>query len=255
MKKTIKETMTAKRAITAFSNILMAAAVLVSAAYCSPAYLPAYETAKQPDIKEKKLVIRKMMSEADFIAALKQRSATNIVASHGYINGNIVSAVTADNMEYIYLFNAGHYTGRLEIRHDEGAAPLHPFIKVVYGKNKFGVFLTAENLRLNGRRVAQLILVRKGSEPVYVSIELKSMIENNNGMIDPYVGGENLDTGIFLSARDNEGRVWNVIYLISFPTSKSKVEAKPIHDAYCCPMFVSWMDGKGAREIFSMRTD
>jgi len=227
---------------------------------CSAASIPAPEAIHpsgaaldQPSFDEKAPAPEDLSSELSFISFLKLHEATNIVSAKGYVNEKIVSAVTADHMKQIYIFGDGKYFGRLEIRCDSGRHPVRPFVKIIHGKNRFGVLLVADNLALNGKRISQLILVKKGGEKTYISLTMDLLEKNNGGMVDPYVGGEDLESGVIFCAKNSNGKAWKTIFIITASDETVKVEKMPRYFAHTCPCFMSWVKGKDARELFGMK--
>ena len=235
--------------------ILTASLALAS---CTPAAMPDYQMQRYPYLNEKTLVLKNKKTkttESYFIDMLKKTGATNIISSKGYLNGHTVSAVTADYMDYIYLFDNGTYIARLEIKYDEGKPQVHPFAKVVHGNGYFGVLLVAENIEHEGKRVAQLILIKKGGKAEHIDISLEKLIEKHGGIYDPYVGGENLKTGVFLAGRMNTGEPWFSVYKITLEKGKIVKKKVPAYEAAGCSCYDSWMEGKDAREVFDMKVE
>jgi len=219
---------------------------------CTPAFFPSYEIQRFPDLDEKALVLKPGTKEASFIFMLKVKGASNIVNPKGYVNGSVVSAVTADFMENVYLFGDGRYVSRVPLRHDEGAPQVHPFLKVLTGSGTLGVMLVAENLVLGGKRIAQLILIEKGGRTTHLSVPLDDVIAREGGLYDPFVGGEDLDDGLYLCARDKSGRPWSRVYLIRTDGEKVSMEPRPANEAYGCACFEDWMEGVEGRKVFDM---
>jgi len=234
-------------------SIAILAMALLSWA-CGAASMPDFETLSYPDFREETLQIDKSTDKDSFVAMLKKSGATNVISSDGYISGRSVSAVTADFFEYIYLFRDGAYLARVKIKFDEGMPPVHPFIKIVYGKGRFGILLVAENIRFKSKRVAQLILVEKGGIVTHKSISMESLIDLHDGLYDPYVGGENLGSGLIFSARDRAGNPWSHVYQLTMREDKVLMEPKPKSFAYGCGCFTDWLDGKDSRDVFHMKT-
>ena len=234
-----------RKIITSFALFLMTA--------CYSASMPNYENQSYPDINEEKLKIGKTFTKSSFLAYLKKKGATNIIASEGYISEKVVTAITADFLDYIYIFSDSRYIARFEIKYDEGKPQTHPVVKVVYGKGKFGFLLVADNMRLKGKRVAQLILVGKGGKITNNSISLESLIERNGGLYDPFIGGENLESGLVFSARDRAGRAWGNAYILTIEKNKLHFEKKAMEKVFGCSCFTDWLEGKDGREVFGMK--
>jgi hypothetical protein len=228
-------------------------ALTVLPAACGAASMPDYETLSYPDFREETLVVGKTTDKGSFVAMLKKSGATNVISSESFVSGLNVSAVTADFFEYIYLFRDGDYLGKIKIEFDEGMPPVHPFVKIVYGKGRFGVLLVAENIRFKNKRVAQLILVEKGGKITHKSISLEGLIESNDGLYDPYVGGENLGSGLIFSARDRAGNPWSLVYHLTMKDDKVLMDPKPRSFAYGCGCFTDWLEGKDSRDVFNMK--
>jgi len=245
---------TAKKTAPVLARVVFCASLTLLTS-CAPAYMPNYQNQRYSDINEKTLVLEKKSSEDSFIGMLRKKGATNIICPKGYVNGSVVSAVTADFMDYLYLFKDGRYLSKLEIKHDEGKPQVHPFAKIVYSKDSFGVFLVADNMEYKGKRTAQLIQIRKGGEIIHKSISLEKMIEKHGGIYDPYVGGENLETGIFLAGRMNTGEPWLSVYRIKLKEGELSVETVPASEAAGCSCYSDWMMGKDAREVFGMKVE
>jgi len=220
---------------------------------CAGRSMPCYEPQQYPDLNEEKLTLKKTTKKDSFIDLLKTSGATNIITSEGYVSGKVVSAVTADFLDYIYLFREGSYAGRVKIKHDEGKPQVHPFVKVVHGKNLFGVLLAAENIRIADKRIAQLIIVEKGGKISHKNISVESLIERHNGMYDPFVGGEDLGSGLILCARDKGGKAWGVVYHLTLEKGKVGMKPKPVNFAYSCSCFTDWLEGTDGREVFGMK--
>jgi hypothetical protein len=231
---------------------VIAPAVLILLTSCAGGYMPAYEAQGYPDIDEKKLSLSSATSKEEFLGLLREKSATNLIMSEGYLSGKVVSAVTADFMDYIYLFSDGKFVGRVPVKYDEGRPPVHPFVKVVHGRNLFGLVLLADNMQVGAKRVAQLILIEKGGKITYKNVALDDLIEKHDGLYDPYIGGENLSTGLVLCARNRKGKAWNLVYLITL--KGDSLEVKPEHQdaAFGCSCFADWLAGMDGREVFKM---
>jgi hypothetical protein len=245
-------------AASGYPYILVMKAVAILAltmlhASCGAASIPDFETQSYPDFREESLVVDKSTDKDSFIAMLKKSGATNIISSEGFVSGRSVSAVTADFFEYVYLFRDGDYLGRIKVKFDEGMPPVHPFVKIVYGKGRFGILLVAENIRLKSKRVAQLILVEKGGKITHKSISLDNLIDSHDGLYDPYVGGENLGSGLIFSARDRAGNPWSLVYHLTVRDDKVLMEPKPQSFAYGCGCFTDWLDGMDSRDVFHMK--
>jgi hypothetical protein len=226
--------------------------LLALAAACAGRSMPAYEFQSYPALAEGQLTKETIGSKEAFIETLSSNGATNIISAEGYVSGKGVSAVTADFLDYIYLFRDGGYVGRVSISYDEGYPQVHPFVKIVEGKNLFGVFLVADNIRLGGKRVAQLILVGKGGKVTTRALSLDGIIEVNGGLYDPYVGGDSLSTGIVLCARDGGGKAWDVVYHLTLEEAGLRAAPKPVNFAYGCSCFTDWLGGRDGREVFGM---
>jgi len=233
-------------------NIITTIALFTLTA-CYSASMPTYESQSYPDINENKLKISKAFSKKSFLAYLKKKGATNIIASEGYISEKVVTAITADFLDYIYIFSDSQYIAKHKIKYDEGNPQTHPVMKVVYGNGKFGFLLVADNMKLGGKRVAQLILVGKSGKMSTRSISLESLIEKNGGLYDPFIGGENLESGLVISARDRAGRAWGDAYLLTIDKNKLRLEKKAKEFAFKCSCFADWHDGKDGREVFGMK--
>ncbi len=221
---------------------------------CAPAFLPSYQNQQYPNLNEQTLVLKKK-TESEFLDMLKKKGATNIICSKGYLNGHVISAVTADFMDYVYLFKNSTYLEKLKIKHDEGKPQVHPFVKIVYGKETFGIFLVADNIEYKGKRTAQLILVEKEGKLTYKSIVLEEMIKKHGGIYDPYIGGENLSTGVFLAGRMNTGEPWLSVYKIRLKGEELLIEKVPGAEAAGCSCYYDWVTGKDAREVFGMKVE
>ncbi len=229
------------------------AAALIALASCAGGYMPAYEAQSYPGIDEKKLSLPGDTTKESFVGMLREKGATNVIVSEGFLSGKVVSAVTADFMDYIYLFRDGAFVGRVKVQYDEGRPPVHPFVKVVHGKNLFGLVLLADNMQVGGKRVAQLILIGKGGKVSYKNVSLDGLTEKHDGLYDPYVSGEDLSTGLVLCARDKRGKAWNLVYLISLQEDTLKVKPENQDAAYSCSCFADWLAGMDGREIFKMK--
>jgi len=241
-----------KRSILLFVVALILSFILAGfITSCGFGALLNYESQQYPDMHDEKLVIDGMSAE-DFIKFLKSVDATNIIHSKGYWHDELVSAVTADFMDYVYFFKAGEFIKRMEIRRDEMAPQVHPFIKMVHMNGSYGAFLVAENVEYNGGRIAQVILLGDDPPLDYAVIHLESMIKKHDGMNDPFVGGENLADGVYFSARSDTGEIWSKAYLITFKDQDPRVEIVMRSELAKCSCFDKWMSGTDAREVFDM---
>jgi hypothetical protein len=234
--------------------MLVLAATLALCA-CAGRSMPAYEAQRFPELDESSLSLEGGTTREEFTGLLRESGATNIIASDGFVGGKVVSAVTADFMEHIYLFGDGMYAGRVRIKHDTGRPQVHPFVKVVQGKSMLGLFLVAENITWEDRRAAQLILIEKGGSITYKHLFLDSLVEKHGGIYDPYVGGDDLSSGLVLCARDGSGRSWDSVYLIKLGKETLRIEPKPVSFAYSCSCFSDWFGGKEGREVFNMKVE
>lgn len=219
---------------------------------CGFGALLEYQTQQYPDLNEQTLVVEQGMEAEAFIKLLKHANATNVIHSQGYWHEKVVSAVTADFMDYVYFFEEGKYVRRMEIRYDEGYPQVHPFIKMVYLNGTYGAFLVAENLIIGGERAAEIILVSDDPLLDYITIQLSAKIKKHGGMYDPFVGGENLADGVFFSARDDAGDVWTRAYKISLTGQVPHVEQALLSELAKCSCFEQWMRGMDGREVFNM---
>jgi len=204
-------------------------------------------------IDEAALALDGLSTESAFTSRLKQLGATHIVSTRSFVNEKVVSAVTADRMKAIYLFGEGKFLGKLEVHCDSGREPVRPFVKIIYGKKRFGVLLFAENLALGGKRISQLILVGKGGKKTYINLAMDDLEKSHGGMVDPFVGGDDLETGVIFCARDSKGKAWNTVFVITANEDAVKVETMPRWYALACPCFVEWVKGRDARDIFGMK--
>jgi hypothetical protein len=203
-------------------------------------------------VDEEALLAQELAGEASFTQFLERHGATHVVRARGFVNERVVSAVTADSMRHIYIFADGDYLGRLDIRCDAGREPLRPFLKIVYGKKRFGVLLVAHNLALDGKRISQLILVGKGGKKTHVSLTVDELEKKHGGMTDPYVGGEDLASGIILCAKNNSGKAWDTVFVLSESAESVKIEKMPRIFALGCPCFMDWVLGRSTRGILGM---
>jgi len=226
--------------------------VLVALGSCGYGALLGYEMQQYPDLDEQILIVEQDMKAEAFIKLLKDANATNIIHSKGYWHDKVVSAVTADFMDYVYFFEDEKFTRRMQIRYDQGYPQVHPFIKMVHLNGAYGAFLVAENLEVDGQRAAEIILQGDDSLPNYITISFAKKIKKYGGMYDPFIGGENLADGVFLAARGGSGEIWPVAYKISFHGQKSQVKAVPLSEAAKCSCFEQWMRGMDGREVFDM---
>jgi len=226
---------------------------------CGAARIQAPDTAhadvaapSQAAIDEGALPVKALSGESSFTNFLEQHGATHVVRARGYVNDRVVSAVTADLMRHIYIFADGDYMGRLNIRCDSGREPLRPFLKIVYGKKRFGVLLVADNLALDGKRISQLILVGKGGKKTHVSLTMDALEKKHGGMVDPYVGGEDLASGIILCAKNSSGKAWDTVFVLTESAESVKVEKMPRIFAHDCPCFMDWVLGRSTQGILGM---
>lgn len=240
-----------KRSIIIFVIPLIFSYILSGMFGCGFGALLNYEAHQYPDMHEEKLKIDGMSVE-DFIKFLKSVDATNIIHSKGYWHDEVVSAVTADFMDYVYFFKAGEFVKRMEVRKDEGKPQVHPFIKIVHINGNYGAFLVSENIELDGKRVAQIILAGDDPPLDYILVYLTKKIEKHGGMNDPFVGGENLADGVYFSARNDVGEIWSKAYLITFKDKDPRVELVSRSELAKCSCFDKWMSGTDAREVFDM---
>jgi len=225
--------------------------LLAGSCGCGFGALLNYESQQYPDMHEEKLVVNGMPAE-DFIKFLKSVDATNIVHSKGYWNGVVVSAITADFMDYVYFFEAGEFVKRMEVRRDETTPQVHPFIKMVHMNGSYGAFLVTENIEYKGGRIAQVILLGNNPPLDYALIHLGTIVKKHGGMNDPFVGGEDLADGVYLSARSDTGEIWSKAYLITFKDQSPRVEVVFRSELAKCSCFEDWMAGTDGREVFDM---
>ncbi|MEM4359929.1 MAG: hypothetical protein QXT45_05320 [Candidatus Bilamarchaeaceae archaeon] len=81
-------------------------------------------------------------------------------------------------------------------------------------------------------------------------------IKEYGGVYDPYIGGENLETGIFFAARNNAGKPWPYAYKIILNGEEKLIQEKiPRTKAAACSCFEEWMMGRDAREVFNMKVE
>jgi hypothetical protein len=219
---------------------------------CGYGALLTYQAQQYADLDEHDLTVDAGMESGAFISLLKHANATNIIHSKGYWHDKVISAITADFMDYIYFFEDDKYVGRKKIRYDQGHPQVHPFIKIVHLGGRYGAFLLAENLEIDKERAAEIILMSDDQSSDYIIIKLGKKIGEHGGMYDPFVGGENLAEGVFFAARDRAGDVWPLAYKISFSGQEPRVDRVLLSEAARCSCFEKWMMGADAREVFDM---
>jgi hypothetical protein len=233
------------------------AAALLSAA-CGAAGIQAPAARMDPAatssqiLDESAVPVRELSGESTFVQYLEKQGATHVTRARGYINDRVVSAVTADGLRHVYIFADGGYAGRLDIHCDKGREPLRPFLKIVYGKKRFGVLLVAHNLALDGKRISQLIFVEKGGKKTHVSLTMDALEKKHGGMTDPYVGGEDLASGVIFCAKNSKGKAWDTVFLITESSGTVKIEKMPRILAYDCPCFMDWVLGRSTQGILGM---
>lgn len=216
----------------------------------TPGTVPSFPDARSDTgLDEEAMPVQALADEASFIQHLEQHGATHVIRVRSYVNDRVVDAVAADGLRHIYLFADGTYAGRLDIRCDVGREPIRPFLKIVYGKKRFGVLLVADNLALDGKRIAQLILVGTGGKKTHVSLTLDALEKKHGGMMDPYVGGDDLASGIILCARNFSGKAWDTVFVLSESGESVKVEKMPRIYAHGCPCFMDWILGRSTKDI------
>jgi len=219
----------------------------------APDTVPAFPDARSDaGLEEEALPAQALAGEASFMKHLERYGATHVIRVRGYVNDKVVSAVAADGLRNIYIFADGDYAGRLDIRCDAGREPLRPFLKIVFGKKRFGVLLVADNLALDGKRISQLILVGKGGKKTHVSLTMDALENKHGGMTDPYVGGDNLASGVILCAKSVSGKAWDTVFVLTESGESVKVEKMPRIYAHGCPCFMEWVLGRSTKEILGM---
>jgi len=201
-----------------------------------PAY-PANFSEEELELKGK--------SEESFIELLKKKQATNIVRSRGYTGGKLISAITADYLEHVYLFKNGGFSSKFKIKHD-GDIPKHVFAvpKIVHYKDAYGVFLMAKDLTSDGKAVAEIILTDKTEKQAQVIIPIEKQIAKHGELLNPYAGGENLETGVFFTARNENWEVWRSAYKITIDDGRVHVQRVPLGELNGCSCFGDWRAGK-----------
>ena len=192
-------------------------------------------------------------TEKSFIELLKSRSATNIVRSRGYKDGKLISAITADYLDYVYLFNEGSFSRKFRINYD-GNIPKHVFAvpKIVHYKDAHGVFLMAKDLEVNGKPVAEIMLADESGKEAQIIIPIEKQIARHGDLLNPYAGGENLQTGVFFTARNENWEVWGSAYRITITKGKVDVRRVALGELAGCSCFGDWKAGK---DVFGINVD
>lgn len=192
-------------------------------------------------------------TEESFIELLKKKEATNIVRSRGYNNGKLISAITADYLDYIYLFKDDNFFKKFRIKYD-GEIPEHIFAvpKIVHYKDSFGIFLLAKDLKVDKKPVAQIVLTEETGKVAHINVPIQEQVERHGDILNPYVGGEDLETGVYFTARMPSWEVWTSAYKITIIDSKVKVEKVLVGELNGCSCFGDWKAGK---DVFSINVD
>lgn len=217
---------------------------------CAPAAIPSYQIPVVPQ-NISSIVVEKKTSETDFIEKLKKRKVSNIISVKSVIKGRMVSAVTGDYMKNIYLFKEGEYLGKLKINHDKYHEPVFPVAKIVHYDGGFGVLLVAKNLRYEGKRVVQLILLDKEGEQKNISISIEKQIKKHGEIWNPFVGGENLETGVFFTGRTETWEVWPSAYKITYD-GEVQMTKTATGNLRQCSCFDRWKSGE---DVFHIKVE
>jgi len=191
-------------------------------------------------------------SQGGFLEALRDGGATNIVLSQGMHDGRVAAAVMADHLEYVYLFLDGVYLDRVEVLHDPGQSPVHPTLKIVNAGALSAVMLLAEEFEIKGRASGLLAFFDEKGVRRTTTLPLAGFSIKHGGIIDPYIGGTDLETGILFSARNEEGRTWSKVYVLSLEDKKLGLDDMTPQQACFCASYMSWRQGKDGRTLFGM---
>jgi len=234
-----------------------AGAMVTAAFYTSFALLsscaPATFSYQNPNVPKdlSSIVVKNKTAESDFIEVLKKRKVSNIISVKSVLNGKMVSAVTGDYMSNIYLFKEGEYFGKLDIKHDKYAEPVFPVAKIVRYDGGFGVFLVAKDLKLNGKRVVQLILLNENGDQKNMSISIEKQIKKHGEIWDPFVGGESLETGVFFTGRTKTWETWGSAYKITYD-GEVHMERVFTGELAACSCFDRWKKGE---DVFRIKVE
>lgn len=214
------------------------------------ARLPAYQAIAIPELQED--ATGSTLTLDELVASLTAAGASNVVVARGMSadGESTVSAVTADLLDRVYLFHDGELTGSVAIPHDPGYPPYHPTVKVMVSGQSEVLVVLAEGLRVQGKRVGILAFFGPDGVQSSTTLPLGGLASRHGGMKDPYIGGTDLQTGILLSARDEQGKPWSKVYVLSVADSSLAVSSLSSAEACACPIYHKWKMGTDGRTLF-----
>ena len=208
---------------------------------CAPATFSYQNPVVPKDLSS--IVVKKKTAETDFIQMLKKKKVTNIISVKSVLNEKMISAVTGDYLSNVYLFKEGEYLGKLEIKHDKYAEPVFPVAKIVRYDGGFGVFLVAKDLKYEGKRVVQLMLLDRNAKQKTMSIPIDKLIKKHGEIWDPFVGGESLETGVFFTGRTEVWETWTSAYKITYD-GEVHMRRVAVGELAVCSCFDKWRKGE-----------
>jgi len=163
---------------------------------------------------------------------------------------HVISAVMADLLEHVYLFEDGSYLDRVPIPHDPGHPAVHPTVKVLTHGDGNAVVLFADGLRFEGMETGLLATFDDHGVGSVAPLPLAALAEKHGGLRDVYVGGTELETGILVSGRSESGKPWSRVYVLTLVESRIEVESISSQKAWGCPYYASWRQGQDGRTLF-----
>jgi len=230
-------------------RILQAIAIVIIVQACS-ASLPVYQQTVWPSLDEAGFTAD--LTQVGFLDALRNGGASNIVLSQGMLEGHVAGAITADHLEYVYLFLDGNYLDRVVISHDPNQSPVHPTLKIVNSGATAAVVLMAEELEIGGRASGLLTFFDEKGVRRTTQLPLAGFSAKHGGIKDPYIGGTDLNSGILFTARSGEGKTWSKVYVLSLVDKKLVLDDMTPQQACFCTSYLSWRQGKDGRTLFGM---
>jgi hypothetical protein len=212
--------------------------------------MPAYEEPRVPS-----LAAGPAGTDEDLVAALRTGGATNIVLARGMLGESVVTAVMADHLDRIYLFLDGSHLDSVEIPHDPGASPVHPTVKIIVAGSRAGLLLLADGLAIGGKPCGLLSLFDESGVRQTTPLPIQGLAAKHGGLHDPYIGGTDLGAGILISARDDGGKPWRTVYVLSLDAGKIGLATLSPAQACACSSYLTWRQGQDGRTLFGMVVD
>jgi hypothetical protein len=210
--------------------------------------LPAYQPVSVPD----EGIAASGFEHDAYVSALQAAGASNIVVARGMLAERVTTAVMADHLDRVALFLDGVHLDDVEIPGDARSAAFHASLKLVTAGDSAGLVLVAEGLEVDGRRAGLLTLFDQEGVRETTVLPLTGLVVKNGGMRDPYIGGTDLESGILLSARTEEGKPWQVVYVVSLVDRAIGLDKLTPAQACACSSYLSWKQGQDGRTLFGM---